>query len=140
MMGCHCLIAWPKVTRPCFLGGLGISHFQFLGWALRMRWLWLQKTELEKAWAFLPVKAQPQVKAFFAAAVVTVVGNGKNTLFWTNRWMAGQSLEHILPNLFGIVTARGRGRTVADALNNRWWISDLKGALTVDVIFEYLQF
>jgi len=54
--------------------------------------------------------------------------------------MAGQSLEHILPNLFGIVTARGRGRTVADALNNRRWISDLKGALTVDVIFEYLQF
>jgi len=53
--------------------------------------------------------------------------------------MAGQSLEHILPNLFGIVTARGRGRTVADALNNRRWISDLKGALTVDVIFEYLQ-
>jgi len=62
--GGHCLIAWPKVTRPCFLGGLGISHFQFLGWALRMRWLWLQKTEPEKAWAFLPFKAQPQVKAF----------------------------------------------------------------------------
>ena len=92
MMGCHCLIAWPKVTRPCFLGGLGISHFQFLGWALRMRWLWLQKTEPGKAWAFLSVKGQPQVKAFFAAAVATVAGNGKNTLFWTDRWMAGQSL------------------------------------------------
>ena len=90
--GDHCLVAWPKVTRPCFLGGLGISHFQFLGWALRMRWLWLQKNEPEKAWAFLPIKAAPQVKAFFAAAVVTVVGNGKNTLFWTDRWMAGQSL------------------------------------------------
>jgi len=137
--GGHCLIAWPKVTRPCFLGGLGISHFQFLGWALRMRWLWLQKTELEKAWAFLPVKAQPQVKAFFAAAVVTVVGNGTNTLFWTDRWLDGQSLKHTLPNLFRIVTARGKGRTVADALNNRRWISDLKGALTVDVIIEYLQ-
>jgi len=29
--------------------------------------------------------------------------------------------------------------TVADALNNMRWISDLKGALTVDVIIEYLQ-
>jgi len=41
--GGHCLIAWHKVTRPCFLGGLGISHFQFLGWALRMRWALVTK-------------------------------------------------------------------------------------------------
>jgi hypothetical protein len=104
-----------------------------------MRWLWLQKTEPDKAWAFLPVKAQSQVKAFFAVAVVSVVGNGKNVLFWTDRWMSGQSLEHTLAHLFGIVTARGRGRTVADAIDNRRWVLDLKGALTVDVILEYLQ-
>jgi len=41
--------------------------------------------------------------------------------------------------LFGIVTARGRGKMVAEALHNRRWISDLRGALTVDVIFEYIQ-
>ena len=29
--GGHCLIAWTKVTRPPDLGGLGISHLQFLG-------------------------------------------------------------------------------------------------------------
>jgi len=29
--GGHCLIAWPKVAKPCFLGGLGFSHFQFFG-------------------------------------------------------------------------------------------------------------
>jgi len=53
--------------------------------------------------------------------------------------MDGKSVEHTLPNLFGTVTARGRGRTVADALHNRKWISDIRGALTVDVIFDYLQ-
>jgi len=79
--GGHCLIAWPKVTRPCYLGGLGISHYQFFGWALRLRWLWLQKTKPDKAWSFLLVKAPHQVQDFFAAAVVTVIGNGKNTLF-----------------------------------------------------------
>jgi len=104
-----------------------------------MRWLWLQKTEPGKAWAFLPVKAQHQVKAFFAAAVVSIVGNGKNVLFWTDRWMAGQSLEHTFPHLFRAVTTRGKGRTVFDALDNRRWVSDLKGTLTMDVIFEYLQ-
>ena len=50
--GGHCLLAWPKVTRPVFLGGLGISDLQKLGWALKLRWLWLQKTEPEKAWSF----------------------------------------------------------------------------------------
>ena len=73
--GGHCLIAWPKVTRPPNLGGLGISHLQFLGWALKLRWLWLQKTEPDKPWAF------PPVKAFFALAITSVVGNGKNTFF-----------------------------------------------------------
>jgi hypothetical protein len=47
--------------------------------------------------------------------------------------MSGQSPEHTLPHLFGVVTARGKGRTVFDALDNKRWISDLKGALTVDV-------
>jgi hypothetical protein len=42
--GGHCLVAWVKVCRPTELGGLGISDLKTLGWALRMRWLWLQKT------------------------------------------------------------------------------------------------
>ena len=37
--GGHCLLAWPKVTRPVFLGGLGISDLQKLGWSLKLRWL-----------------------------------------------------------------------------------------------------
>jgi len=137
--GGHCLIAWPKVTRPYYLGGLGISHLQFLGWSVRLRWLWLQKTEPNKPWSFFPIKAPYQVQAFFSAAVVTVVGNGKNSLFWSDRWLADQSLEQLLPHLFRAVTARGRKRTVYAALENRSWVTDIKGALTVDVILEYLQ-
>ena len=54
--GGHCLLAWSKVTRPEALGGLGISQLQQLNWALRMRWLWLHKTEPNKPWAFLPIQ------------------------------------------------------------------------------------
>jgi hypothetical protein len=43
--GGHCLVAWVKVCQPLELGGLGISDLKSLGWALRMRWVWLQKTE-----------------------------------------------------------------------------------------------
>ena len=79
--GGHCLLAWPKVTRPVFLGGLGISDLPKLGWALKLRWLWLQKTEPEKAWSFFPIQAQHQVQSFFAMDVKTVIGNGKTPVF-----------------------------------------------------------
>ena len=91
--GGHCLLAWPKVTRPVFLGGLGISDLQKLGWALKLRWLWLQKTEPEKAWSFFPIQAQHQVQSFFAMAVKIVIGNGKNTSFLTDGWLLDQSLK-----------------------------------------------
>ena len=34
--GGHCLVAWGRVCRPLQLGGLGISSFPELCWALRM--------------------------------------------------------------------------------------------------------
>jgi hypothetical protein len=40
--GGHCRVAWGKAYRPMDLGGLGISSLKEHGWALRMRWLWLQ--------------------------------------------------------------------------------------------------
>ena len=43
--GGHCLVAWGKVCRPLQLGGLEISSLPELCWALRMSWLWLQKTD-----------------------------------------------------------------------------------------------
>ena len=134
----HCLLAWPKVTRPFCLGGLGISDLQKLGWALKLRWLWLQKTEPEKAWVFFPVQAQPQVHSFFEMAVQTVIGNGKNTRFWTDSWLLGQSLKQFLPHLFSAIPARARKRTVYDALTGGRWISDIRGALSVQVLVEYL--
>ncbi|KAG2628069.1 hypothetical protein PVAP13_3KG315327 [Panicum virgatum] len=137
--GGHCLLAWPKVARPRNLGGLGISNLQNLGYALKLRWLWLQKTEPNKAWAFFPIQAQAQVQAFFNMAVKTVVGNGKNTYFWKDRWLLDQSLEQALPHLFSCITVRARKRSVFDAIIGGRWISDIKGALTVPVLVEYLH-
>jgi hypothetical protein len=41
----HCLLAWPKVTRPNDLGGLRISDLKNVCWALRTPWPWLQKID-----------------------------------------------------------------------------------------------
>lgn len=46
--GGHCLVPWDKICRLLELGGLEIHNLKILGWALRMRWLWLQKTQLDR--------------------------------------------------------------------------------------------
>ena len=137
--GGHCLIAWPKVTRPVELGGLGITNLQQLSWALNLRWLWLQKTEPDKVWNFFHVHAPKQVKAFFSVAIVTEVGNGKSTCFWSDRWLHGQRLDRLLPHLFAAIAPRARKRSVFDALADARWITDIKGALTLEVLAEYLE-
>jgi hypothetical protein len=106
---------------------------------MRLRWLWLEKTEPDKPWAFLPVPAPPQVKAFFIIVITIVTGNGKNTYFLTDRWLVGQRLDQTFPHLFGAVAARSKKRTVHDALEDNRWISDIKGVLTVNVLIEYLH-
>jgi hypothetical protein len=81
-LGGHCLITWPKVTRPKELGVLGIPDLKNLNGALRLRWLWLRKTEPNKPWASFPFQGNADLKAFFSMAVVTEIGDGTNTLFW----------------------------------------------------------
>lgn len=83
--GGHCLIAWPKVTRPKELGGLGISDLHKLNIALRVRWLWLKKVAADKAWASLPLQSSDCVQALYSLAMCTEIGNGVNTLFWEDR-------------------------------------------------------
>jgi hypothetical protein len=58
--GGHYLIAWVKVCQPIELGGLGITDLKSLGWALRMRWLWLQKTQPDCHGTVQIIRAQVQ--------------------------------------------------------------------------------
>lgn len=119
--GGHCLLTWPKVTRPTELGGLGINNLQNLGWALRMRWFWLQKMEPNPTWATIPFHAS--VKAFFNMAVATEIFNGKNIMFWTDSWLHDQRISTLASQLFGIVSKRHTKKmTVAEALTDMVWI------------------
>jgi hypothetical protein len=81
VFGGHCSVAWSKVTRSKELGGLGISSLKQMSWALKLRWLWLQKTEHVRPWASFKIHAHHIVHAFFSAIVSSVVGNGKTLCF-----------------------------------------------------------
>jgi hypothetical protein len=140
VQGGHCLVAWEKVCRPTELGGLGISDLRTLGWALRMRWIWLQKTEPNRPWAKLLIQVPDHVCCFFSVAIISKVGNGLNTLFWTDRWLHGQCIADLAPRLYANVSKRRiKKRTVQEALTDWTWVKDIQGALTVGAIVDFLQ-
>jgi hypothetical protein len=140
LRGGHCLLAWPKVTRPKELGGLGISELKNLCWALRARWPWLQKTDPSRPWTDFPTRVCKVVKNLIAAAIITKLGDGANTLFWKDRWLDGKCIKDIAPAVFDLVPPRLANRQlVKDALPNFQWISDVNGAISVRVIAEFLE-
>jgi hypothetical protein len=67
------------------------------------------------------------------------LSNGNIALFWTDWWLNGKSLADVAPCLCAAVGPRVRKvRTVAQSLQGDRWIADISGALTVQVILDYL--
>lgn len=136
--GC-CSVAWPKVS-PARARGLGIIDLKLFGYALRMRWLWFQKTDTSRPWSHLPVKHEHIVTAMFEASISVQVGDGTRALFWRDRWLQGRSIADLAPCLFDAVGQHARRcRTVAAGCSQRAWVQDITGALTVQVILDYLS-
>jgi hypothetical protein len=138
--GGRCLLAWPKVARPKDLGGLGIQDVRQLSLALRARWPWMQKTDLQRPWAQFQIQMGREVQSLIDMAVVTVIGDGSDTLFWKDRWFDGRKIQDIAPNIYAMVPKRviNRRRT-SEALQNMSWIADFRGALTVAIILEFVE-
>ncbi|RLN13367.1 hypothetical protein C2845_PM09G09680 [Panicum miliaceum] len=137
--GDHCALAWPKVCRPPELGGLGVPDLTIQGFALRMRWFWL-RTDPNRPWSHLPDHPEGIVDSMFSTSISVEVGNGVRTYFWSDRWIDGKSIGEIAPDLLAAVRPRTRKqRTIAQGLPNRAWVKDIIGALTVQVIVQYLH-
>lgn len=118
---------------------MGIHNLEILSWALRIRWLWAQRTDPDRPWAGHNINIPPKARAMFNVAMVSVVGDGESTLFWSDRWLDGKTVAELAPSLIKAVSKRAvKGRTVALGLLNRSWVSDITGALTVQLLLEFL--
>jgi hypothetical protein len=111
-----------------------------LGISLRLRWLWLQRTEPTRSWASMLLTEDHQTKAFFKASFRCRVGNGESIYFWSDPWLQGCRIADLAPDLCAAATPRRRARqTVASALQNHAWIQDIIGPLAVPVLLQYLD-
>ncbi|CAN6316435.1 unnamed protein product [Urochloa humidicola] len=107
---------------------------------MRMRWLWLQKTDSARSWSALQINVEPEVRAFFEASVTLQLGNGERILFWLDKWIDGQSISQLAPGLFDCVPKRTKNtRTVAQALTDRRWTRDFRGGLSIPLLLEYIE-
>jgi hypothetical protein len=122
------------------MGGLGVLDLKRMSWALRARWSWLQRVDPGKPWALFPIKVNRHINALIHAATSVKLGDGTKIYFWTDRWLAGQSISSLAPAVFAAVSARiANARTVAAGVHENSWIKDISGPLSVDGIMQFLH-
>jgi hypothetical protein len=130
-------IAWPIICAPKDHGGLGLLGLRILGYALRLWWEWMRRTEPNSTWAALPSAPERKVAAMLSSSVYVEVGDGASTKFWMDAWLPDGVISNTAPNLFKVVGRRRLDRTVKDVLSNRQWVQDITGARTATVLLKY---
>jgi hypothetical protein len=70
-----------QVQRPLHLGRLGVPDLKLLGIALRVRWLWLHRSNPSWSWATLPLKEDTMTEAFYNVNTQMSLGNGESLFF-----------------------------------------------------------
>jgi hypothetical protein len=133
--GGKCKVNWQSVCRPKNRGGLGISDLEKIGWALRLRWIWFQWKNPDKAWcgSELPVDST----ALFAAATKVTIHNGKTAKFWQSSWLDGCSPAAMCPSLFH--HSKRKQRSVMEALHDENWIRDLVHDMSPALLAQYVM-
>jgi hypothetical protein len=114
----NCLVAWEQICRPPMYGGLGIHNLELMNWVLRIRWLWLQKTDGARAWQGLDLQVPSNAHAIFNMAVEAMVGNSQSILFWSDRWIQYRTITEVAPNLINLVHIK---RILKTILWHRLW-------------------
>ena len=77
--------------------------------------------------------------AFFKASTYTLIGDGRQALFWEDKWIHGESVPDIARCLCQFVPPRTRRRqTVRQGLLNRSWVQSISGGVSMQAIHEYL--
>jgi hypothetical protein len=71
--------------------------------------------------------------------VDSIMRSGETILFWNDIWLSGHTILELAPNMIKVIPKRTiNRRTVSQALLNQYWVNDIRGALSVQLLVEYL--
>lgn len=65
----------------CMIVPISCLDLRIAGFALRLRWLWFQRTDTKRPWSGLPLECEREVQAMFDASIEITTGDGKLTFF-----------------------------------------------------------
>jgi hypothetical protein len=80
-------------------GRSGGTYLNTMGYAMRLRWGWLARTDPSRTWTALLTNAERVVRAMFEASTTVHVGDDRNTLFCQDKWLEGDSIRCLAPDL-----------------------------------------
>ena len=131
-------MAWIRVCMTTIYGGLGIIDLEKFSRALRLRWLWYAWDHRARPWKGMDLPVDKDDIALFNAATRVILGNGERAMFWTSRWLQGETPATLYPALFKHSTRKNR--TVKEALTDNRWVRDVDHSMTVRIIAEFVAF
>ena len=132
----YSIINWPTTCLPKIKGGLGILDLERFARALRIRWLWFQWRQKERAWNKLELPCDSRDRELFAASTIVTIGDGKFAKFWSSSWAQGQTLKNMAPTLFK--KAKRKNITVQKALQDNKWLEHISPVFSPTELHEYV--
>jgi hypothetical protein len=72
-----------------------------------------------RSWSGLETPAHPNARTLFDIALDSHIGNGNNTLFWTDKWLFGCSIADLAPNVIIAVPRKFWKRSVAEVFQDQ---------------------
>jgi hypothetical protein len=135
--GGKCKVNWTKVCSPTDVGGLGLPNLSLFGRALRLRWLWFEWTAPDRPWVGFPNPCDDQDRNLFNATTRVTIGDGKRAVFWHSTWTGSSPLCLQFPDIYKM--SRRKNKTVALAVRNNSWVTDLGNRLLPHQLQEFIQ-
>ncbi|XP_073355030.1 uncharacterized protein [Aegilops tauschii subsp. strangulata] len=106
---------------------------------MQARWPWLQRTDPSWPWSEFDIDVPTGFRQLFQAAARWKIGDGRGTKFWEDRWLDGFRVQELALTIYDRVQPSTKSeRTVAQALTNSAWASDVGPELLAQALHEYM--
>jgi hypothetical protein len=80
-----------------------------------------KKPTLPKPWQGLEISVHNNATSLFSIALVSMVGRGNTTKFWSDRWLFGCCIGDLAPCVVAAVPAKICNQGTVDVLSNNSW-------------------